>query len=64
MAYPRMAGVAEIGWTPQSGRNWNEYRLRLAAQADRWKELNVNFYRSPQVPWPVETQQTRILAPA
>ena len=52
MAYPRMAGVAEIGWTPQSGRDWNEYRLRLAAQADRWEKLNVNFYRSPQVPWP------------
>lgn len=51
MAYPRMAGAAEIGWTPQSGRDWEEYRLRLAAQADRWEVLGVNYYRSPQV-WP------------
>jgi hexosaminidase len=53
MAYPRMAGVAEIGWTPQSGRDWDEYRLRLAAQAERWDVLDVNYYPSPQVPWPL-----------
>ena len=55
MAYPRLAGVAEIGWTPQAGRDWEEYRIRLAAQADRWDVLGVNYYRSPQVPWPPRT---------
>jgi hexosaminidase len=57
MAYPRMAGVAEIGWTPQAGRDWEEYRIRLAAQADRWDVLDVNYYRSPQVPWPLRTEE-------
>jgi hexosaminidase len=52
LAYPRMAGAAEIGWTPQSGRVWEKYRVRLAAQAERWDILDVDFYRSPQVPWP------------
>jgi hexosaminidase len=52
MAYPRLAGIAEIGWSPAAGRSWDEYRLRLAAQGPRWKALSVNFYRSPQVPWP------------
>ncbi|HYJ67400.1 MAG TPA: beta-N-acetylhexosaminidase [Nocardioidaceae bacterium] len=52
LAYPRMAGAAEIGWTPQAGRSWDDYRLRLAAQAERWEVLGVDFYRSPQVPWP------------
>jgi len=51
MAFPRLAGVAEIGWTPQSGRVWDEYRLRLAAQAERWDVLDLNYYPSPQVPW-------------
>jgi hexosaminidase len=52
MAYPRLAGIAEIGWSPAAGRTWEDYRLRLAAQAPRWEALGVNFYRSPQVPWP------------
>ena len=51
LAFPRLAGVAEIGWTPQSGRDWDEYRLRLAAQTARWAALGINFHRSPQVPW-------------
>jgi hexosaminidase len=52
LAFPRMAGAAEIGWTPQSKRDWEDYRVRLAGQAERWEILGVDFYRSPQVPWP------------
>jgi hexosaminidase len=51
MAFPRLPGIAEIGWSPRAGRSWDEYRLRLAAQAPRWEMEDVNFYRSPQVPW-------------
>jgi hexosaminidase len=51
MAFPRLPGIAEIGWSPRAGRSWDEYRLRLAAQAPRWEVEGVNFYRSPQVPW-------------
>lgn len=51
LVFPRLASVAEIGWTPQSQRAWDGYRLRLAAQAARWTALGINFYRSPQVPW-------------
>jgi hexosaminidase len=52
LAFPRLAGAAEIGWTPQSKRHWEDYRVRLAGQAERWEILGVDFYRSPQVPWP------------
>jgi hexosaminidase len=52
MAFPRLPGLAEIGWSPRAGRDWSEYRLRLAAQGPRWEEQAVDFYRSPQVPWP------------
>ena len=51
LAWPRMAGVAEVGWTPKGERNWASYEPRLAAQAPRWARLGVNFYRSPQVRW-------------
>ena len=52
MAYPRLPGIAEIGWSPATGRSWSEYRRRLAAQGPRWDVLSVNYYRAPDVPWP------------
>ncbi len=51
MAFPRMAGIAEIGWSPSAGRSWAEYRPRLAQQGPRWDHLSVNYYRSPEVDW-------------
>jgi len=51
LAFPRLAAVAEIGWSRREHRSWNEFKGRLAAQAPRWTALGVNFYRSPQVPW-------------
>jgi len=51
MAWPRMAGIAEIGWTPQPERGWATYQKRLANQAPRWNALGVNYFRSAQVPW-------------
>ncbi|MFE5185318.1 beta-N-acetylhexosaminidase [Streptomyces sp. NPDC056628] len=52
MAFPRLPGVAELGWSPASTHDWDAYKVRLAAQAERWEALGVDFYRSPQVPWP------------
>ena len=51
MTYPRLPGYAEIGWTPQVERNWEDYRLRLAGQGPRWTVLGVNFFRSAEIPW-------------
>jgi hexosaminidase len=51
MAFPRLAGIAEIGWSPRQGRSWDEYRTRLAAQGPRWTVMGVNFYRSPEISW-------------
>ncbi|MFF0299606.1 beta-N-acetylhexosaminidase [Streptomyces sp. NPDC004562] len=52
MAFPRLPGVAELGWSPASTHDWDAYKVRLAAQAGRWEALGIDFYRSPQVPWP------------
>ena len=51
MFFPRLIGIAAIGWSPRTGRNWNEYRARLGAQAKRLDELGINYYRSAEVPW-------------
>ncbi len=52
MAFPRILGYAEMGWTPQSARNWYEYKLRLANQGARLEMLGINFYKSPEISWP------------
>ena len=51
MAFPRLAMIAEVGWSPADRRAWGEFRRRLGAQGPRWTALGVNFYRSPAVPW-------------
>jgi len=51
MAFPRLAALAEIGWSPQGARDWETFRMRLAHQGPRLSALGVNFYRSAQVPW-------------
>ena len=51
MAFPRLLAVAEVGWTPQALRDWEDFRLRLVPQGQRLQALGVNFHRSPQVDW-------------
>ena len=51
MMFPRLLGVAELGWSPDGGTNWDEYRTRLAAHGPRLDTLDVNFYRDPDVDW-------------
>lgn len=52
MAFPRLPGYAEIGWSPADQRNWDGYQVRLASHGPRLTAMGVNFYRSPLVPWP------------
>ncbi|MCQ4209173.1 beta-N-acetylhexosaminidase [Streptomyces longispororuber] len=51
MAFPRLPGVAELGWSPAATHDWNTYKVRLAEQAPRWDALGIAYYKSPQVPW-------------
>jgi hexosaminidase len=54
MAFPRLPGVAELGWSPAATHDWDAYKVRLAAQGPRLSALGIDYYRSPQVPWPAE----------
>jgi hexosaminidase len=52
MAFPRLPAIAELGWSPQAALGWPSFQHRLATQGPRWHAQGVNFYPSPQVPWP------------
>jgi hexosaminidase len=51
MTFPRLAGYAEIGWSPADHRNWDGYQSRLASHGPRLTAMGVNFYRSPLISW-------------
>jgi hexosaminidase len=51
LAFPRLAAIAEVGWSAQERRKWDEFKLRLGRQAPRWAALGLNYYRAPEIPW-------------
>jgi hexosaminidase len=51
LAFPRLMGIAEVGWSRAETRDWNAFKERLGAHGPRLTALGVNFHRSPTVPW-------------
>lgn len=51
LAFPRLAAIAEVGWSRAETRDWNAFRQRLGAHGPRLTALGVNFHRAPAVPW-------------
>ena len=49
LVFPRLAAVAEVGWS--SANDWEDFRERLAAHGELLDALGVNFHRSKQVAW-------------
>lgn len=54
MVFPRLPGIAEIGWTPDNSRSWDEYKVRLAKHGARMRAMDIDFYESAKVPWGVK----------
>lgn len=42
MAFPRMAAIAEIAWTPQELRQWEDFADRLKRQMNRYQSAGIN----------------------
>nr|MCU0239245.1 beta-N-acetylhexosaminidase [Pyrinomonadaceae bacterium] len=40
MAFPRALAIAEVGWSPQENRNYDEFRNRVYAQFERLDKQN------------------------
>jgi hexosaminidase len=51
LTFPRLPGIAELGWSAESALDWSSYRDRLGEQGSRWDVLGVNFYRAPEIDW-------------
>jgi len=51
MAFPRIIGHAEIGWSEASKRKWEEYSQRLSFHGPLLETLDVKYYRSDEVDW-------------
>ncbi len=51
LAFPRLLGYAEIGWTPKELKEWKEYKLRLKDHALRMTYQGINYYKDPVVGW-------------
>ncbi|HEY9498174.1 MAG TPA: beta-N-acetylhexosaminidase [Terrimesophilobacter sp.] len=51
MAFPRLAAIAEIAWSPRVEKNFEEFAGRLAAFGERLDALGIRCFRAPEVPW-------------
>jgi hexosaminidase len=51
LLFPRILGIAEIGWSSAEGKNWDEFKVRLAAHGPRLEAKKINYYKSSSVPW-------------
>lgn len=51
LVFPRLAGYAEIGWSPTKDKDWEEYKLRLASHGNQYDSWGINYYRSKRVPF-------------
>jgi hexosaminidase len=64
LAFPRLAAVAELGWSTPAARGWDGFRSRLGAHGPRLSALGVNFYRAPEIPWATGAAPVPAAAPA
>ena len=51
MAFPRLAALAEVAWSSNERRNWDDFKKRIVLQGKRWDINGIDFYRSPKVDW-------------
>ncbi|HEX5995295.1 MAG TPA: beta-N-acetylhexosaminidase [Jiangellales bacterium] len=51
LVFPRLAAIAEIGWSQVQNHDWSAFRQRLGAQAPLWTALDIDFARVDGIPW-------------
>lgn len=54
LAFPRLIGYAELGWSPSEHLNWDDYKERLAAQVPYLEAMQINYYPTKLVDWKKE----------
>jgi hexosaminidase len=46
MAFPRLAALAEVGWSAPAARDWPDFERRMAVQVGRYRQLQLPFDES------------------
>jgi len=52
LAFPRLAAIAEVAWSPAAVQDWTDFAGRLAGQARLWRALGIRFFPAPEIRWP------------
>ncbi|MEG1748801.1 MAG: family 20 glycosylhydrolase [Tannerellaceae bacterium] len=63
MIFPRMLALAEVAWTPQEERDWNNFKPRLNAHIPVLKRMGINTFTLSdelEVTMTVDTVKQRI----
>lgn len=45
MIYPRLLAVAEVAWTAQKNRHWEDFKARLKGQLNYLDKAGINYRR-------------------
>ena len=45
--FPRIAAVAETGWSPRARKDYDGFLARLPAQLDRYRGMGIDYARTP-----------------
>jgi len=51
LAYPRLIGYAELGWSTKENLNWKNYRKRLSNQQQFLDRMNIKYYPTKLIDW-------------
>lgn len=53
MAFPRIAAIAELAWSPAAAelRTWASFRQRVGALGPLWASQGIGFFASPEIQW-------------
>lgn len=46
MAFPRIAAISEVVWTPKELKDWDDFIIRMEKQFRRYKLLGINYAKS------------------
>ncbi len=59
LAFPRAIGYAELSWSLEENRDWEDFRVRLANQTPYLQMMDVAYYPSPRIDWVKPPEKSR-----
>lgn len=51
MAFPRLAALSEVAWTPPARKDWEHFTKRMETQYKRYDEAGINYSISAKNVW-------------